>query len=103
MVAGDCLDESSLDRALAGVKSAYYLVHSMAAGAPFVDLDRKAAENFGRAAARAGVQRIIYLGGLFNDTDSLSTHLRSRAEISVRSDLDKNASCRVSSRRPTDP
>ncbi len=83
VVAGDCLDESSLDRALAGVKSAYYLVHSMAAGAPFVDLDRKAAENFGRAAARAGVQRIIYLGGLFNNTDSLSTHLRSRAETGV--------------------
>ena len=80
VVAGDCLDEASLDRALVGVKSAYYLVHSMAAGAHFADLDRKAADNFGRAAARAGVHRIIYLGGLSDDTKSLSAHLRSRAE-----------------------
>src|SRR5512145_1041468 len=55
VVAGDCLDEASLDRALAGVESAYYLVHSMAAGADFAALDRRAADNFGRAAARAGV------------------------------------------------
>lgn len=80
VVAGDCLDEASLDRALVGVKSAYYLVHSMAAGPHFADLDRKAADNFGRAAARAGVHRIIYLGGLSDDTKSLSAHLRSRTE-----------------------
>ena len=42
--------------------------------------DRRAADNFGRAAARAGVRRIIYLGGLTGDADSLSTHLKSRAE-----------------------
>ena len=51
VVAGDCLDEASLDRALAGVQCAYYLVHSMAAGSHFADLDRRAADNFGRAAA----------------------------------------------------
>ena len=43
VVAGDCLDEASLDRALAGVRCAYYLVHSMAAGSHFEDLDRRAA------------------------------------------------------------
>ena len=80
VVQGDCLDEASLDRALAGVHSAYYLVHSMGAGSDFADVDRRAADNFGRAAARAGVRRIIYLGGLIGNVDSLSTHLKSRAE-----------------------
>jgi uncharacterized protein YbjT (DUF2867 family) len=79
-VRGDCLEEDSLDRALAGVHSAYYLVHSMAAGADFADVDRRAAANFGRAAARAGVRRIIYLGGLSDEDGSHSAHLRSRAE-----------------------
>jgi len=80
IVAGDCLDEASLDRALAGIDCAYYLVHSMASGAQFAAIDRQAAANFGRAAARAGVRRIIYLGGLSDDTRPLSAHLRSRAE-----------------------
>lgn len=80
VVQGDCLDEASLDRALDGIHSAYYLVHSMAAGSAFAELDRRAAAGFGRAAARAGVRRIIYLGGLTDDTGPLSTHLKSRAE-----------------------
>ena len=80
IVRGDCLDEASLDRALTGVDTAYYLVHSMAAGTRFAELDKQAARNFGRAAARAKVRRIIYLGGLADDRSSLSTHLRSRAE-----------------------
>jgi uncharacterized protein YbjT (DUF2867 family) len=80
VVRGDCLDEASLDRALAGIHVAYYLVHSMAGHTDFVDTDRRAADNFARAAARAGVHRIIYLGGLTGGTDSVSTHLRSRAE-----------------------
>lgn len=80
VVRGDCLDEPSLDRAFAGVQAAYYLVHSMAAGPDFAELDRRAAGNFGRAAARAGVERILYLGGLGDDAGSLSSHLRSRAD-----------------------
>jgi uncharacterized protein YbjT (DUF2867 family) len=80
VVQGDCLDEASLDRALAGVDSAYYLVHSMSVGADFAEVDRQAAANFGRAAARAGVRRIIYLGGLADQAGSLSSHLQSRAE-----------------------
>jgi uncharacterized protein YbjT (DUF2867 family) len=80
VVQGDCLDERSLDAAFAGVEAAYYLVHSMAAGPDFAAIDQRAAANFGRAAARAGARRIIYLGGLINDTDSLSTHLKSRAD-----------------------
>ena len=84
VVTGDCLDEASLDRALAGVDTAYYLVHSMASGANFASLDRRAADNFGRAAARAGVRRIVYLGGLSDDSRPLSVHLRSRAETGER-------------------
>ena len=80
VVRGDCLDEASLDRAFAGVRSACYLVHSMAAGPHFAELDRRAATNFGRAAARAGVRRIVYLGGLADSIHALSTHLKSRAE-----------------------
>jgi uncharacterized protein YbjT (DUF2867 family) len=80
IVQGDCLDQESLDRALVGVDSAYYLVHSMSVGADFAEVDRHAAASFGRAAARAGVRRIIYLGGLADQTGSLSSHLQSRAE-----------------------
>ena len=80
VVRGDCLDAASLDAALAGIDTAFYLVHSMGSGADFAARDRLAAVNFGRAAARAGVRRIIYLGGLADDAASLSPHLRSRAE-----------------------
>jgi uncharacterized protein YbjT (DUF2867 family) len=80
IVRGDCLDDKSLAPALAGVSVACYLVHSMGAGHDFAALDRRAAENFGRAAARAGVRRIVYLGGLADDLGSLSAHLKSRAE-----------------------
>ena len=80
VVQGDCLDEASLDRALAGVDSAYYLVHSLSVGADFAAVDRQAATTFGRAAARAGVRRIIYLGGLADQAGSLSSHLQSRAD-----------------------
>lgn len=80
VIHGDCLDEASLDRALAGVRTACYLVHSMAGGPDFAAKDRRAADNFGRAAARAGVRRIIYLGGLTDETGPVSAHLKSRAE-----------------------
>jgi uncharacterized protein YbjT (DUF2867 family) len=79
VVYGDCLDEPSLVPALADVHTAYYLVHSMGAGSRFAALDRQAASSFGQAAARAGVRRIIYLGGL-GDEHSDSAHLRSRVE-----------------------
>jgi uncharacterized protein YbjT (DUF2867 family)/lipocalin len=80
VVSGDCLDEASLDAAMNGVDQAFYLVHSMATGPGFTALDRRAAANFGRAAARAGVRRLIYLGALGDDLGSLSTHLKSRVE-----------------------
>ena len=79
LVAADALDPASLSRALEGVDVAWYLVHSMAAGADFPRLDRDAAANFRDAAERAGVKRIVYLGGLQPAGDA-SAHLASRAE-----------------------
>lgn len=81
VVAGDVLDRPSLDSALHGVHTAYYLVHSMGSAGSFEDTDRQAALNFGQAAKAAGVERIIYLGGLGSDAEALSPHLRSRQEV----------------------
>jgi uncharacterized protein YbjT (DUF2867 family) len=80
VVAGDVLDPGSLAPAMRGVRAAYYLVHSMGADAGFEELDRRGAANFAAAARAAGVERIIYLGGLGDDTGDLSPHLRSRHE-----------------------
>jgi uncharacterized protein YbjT (DUF2867 family) len=80
VVAGDLLDPGSLDHALAGVDMAYYLVHSMGAHGDYLETDRAAARNFGDAARRAGVRRIVYLGGLAAGDDALSKHLKSRIE-----------------------
>jgi uncharacterized protein YbjT (DUF2867 family) len=79
LVRADALDPGSLSFALAGIDTAYYLVHSMAAGRDFAAIDLVAAENFARAAEAAGVRRIVYLGGLI-PPDPRSQHLRSRAE-----------------------
>jgi len=76
-VAADALEPESLGPALAGIDIAYYLVHSMAAGRDFGRLDLEAAANFARAAAAAGVSRIVYLGGLV-PKDADSEHLVSR-------------------------
>ena len=72
--------------ALEGVNYAFYLVHSMMPSArltqgKFQDMDLILADNFARAAAKAGVKQIIYLGGLVPDTKDLSLHLRSRLEV----------------------
>ncbi len=81
VVVADLLDPSTLPVALERVEVAYYLAHSMAAGERgFADRDRQAARNFGRAARRAGVPRIVYLGGLGDDSADLSHHLASRHE-----------------------
>ena len=81
IVAGDLLDPASLDRALMGIDVAYYLVHSMGAHGDYRDTDRVAAHNFGGAARRAGVRRIVYLGGLATGDEPLSKHLSSRIEV----------------------
>ena len=82
VVRGDCLDPASLRDALAGIDTAYYLVHSMGGTADFEARDRAAARNFGTAALAAGVRRIVYVGGL-GSAAGLSRHLRSRQETGV--------------------
>ena len=81
VVEGDVFNISSLQSALKGVRVAYYLVHSMSSEESFEESDRKAALNFGKIAKEAGVERIIYLGGLGNEDEELSPHLRSRQEV----------------------
>jgi uncharacterized protein YbjT (DUF2867 family) len=79
-VHGDVHDAESLRAALAGCDAAYYLVHSLD-NADFEQRDAKAARTFAHAAAEAGLRRIVYLGGLGDDADDLSAHLRSRREV----------------------
>jgi uncharacterized protein YbjT (DUF2867 family) len=77
---GDVLEMPSLQKAMKDVHTAYYLVHSMAAGGGFEERDRLGAENFAKAARKNGVKRIIYLGGL-GGGERLSSHLASRQEV----------------------
>jgi uncharacterized protein YbjT (DUF2867 family) len=81
VVGGDCLDRTTLRLAMAGVHTAYYLVHSMGSAGRFEEQDRIAAENFAETAKESGVRRIIYLGGLGEADSLLSAHLRSRHEV----------------------
>lgn len=78
---GDASDPESLMHALHGVSVAYYLIHSMGAGAEFESLDRVTAQNFAKAARECHVDRIVYLGGLYPKAEKLSPHLQSRKEV----------------------
>jgi uncharacterized protein YbjT (DUF2867 family) len=78
---GDLLDASTIDEAFADVDCAYYMVHSMGDSMHFEARERDAAENFVRAARRAGIKRIVYLGGLGDEKNDLSPHLRSRHTV----------------------
>jgi uncharacterized protein YbjT (DUF2867 family) len=80
VVEGDLLEPGSYEAAL-DVEAAYYLVHSMGGEGDFAERDRRAAHNFARAAGAAGVERVVYLGGLGDENDRLSEHLRSRREV----------------------
>lgn len=79
-VYADVADPESLDAALVGCDAAYYLVHSLDRE-DFETKDAQAAGSFGRAARAAGLERIVYLGGLGDDSDTLSAHLRSRRQV----------------------
>ena len=80
-VRADLRERSSLDKALEGIDTAYYLVHSLDAGeSRFARRERIAARNFVEAADQARIKRVIYLSGLGND-EALSKHLRSRQEV----------------------
>jgi len=80
-VRGDVLADEGLDAALDGCDVAYYLVHSMEAGTTsFEERDRQSAENFALACRRAGLERVVYLGGI-QPTGPASPHMRSRLEV----------------------
>ena len=80
MVTGDVVRPETLPSAMHGVMSAFYLIHSMEAGRGYDRIDLQAARNFANAARDAGVEHIIYLGGLANENENLSMHMRSRIE-----------------------
>ncbi len=80
IMGGDVLQPESLSDVMQDVKVAYYLIHSMTSGAGFHERDMDAASAFAAAAKRANVERIIFLGGLADDTPTLSEHLRSRQQ-----------------------
>ena len=80
--AADATDADALYAATQGCDAAFYLVHTMAESPnEFPEVDRRAAQAFGDAAARAGLRRIVYLGGLGSEQDRLSRHLTSRQEV----------------------
>jgi uncharacterized protein YbjT (DUF2867 family) len=85
VVTGDATTGAGLDRALDGVDVAYYLIHSMESGAPaadgFASREARSAELFAHAAQRAGVRRVIYLGGLVPSAYAASRHLASRLAV----------------------
>jgi uncharacterized protein YbjT (DUF2867 family) len=86
-VPGDVVADTGLRKALEGVDTAYYLIHSMEhvgagrSNGSFGERDRMAARNFARAATLAGVERIVYLGGIVPQGEKVSPHLASRLEV----------------------
>lgn len=82
IIEGDADDGSRLVEAMRGCGAGYYLIHSMmAVGPAYREQDRALAATFARAAEQAGLERIIYLGGLGETGDGLSEHLASRREV----------------------
>jgi len=79
--AADVLDKESLRPALAGMDTAFYLIHALGESKGFEEQERLGAQNFAAVAREAGVKRIIYLGGIGNEQEELSPHLRSRHEV----------------------
>ncbi|MCQ1993959.1 SDR family oxidoreductase [Arthrobacter sp. zg-Y1171] len=81
IVQGDLSDRESAAAAFAGIDTLYFLVHSMASGKGFGSQESEIAHLVADAAAEAGVQRIVYLGGLHPEEGELSPHMKSRTEV----------------------
>jgi uncharacterized protein YbjT (DUF2867 family) len=83
VIRGDAVSGHGLDEALDGIDVAYFLMHSMEGTdrAGFEARERASAENFVAAAQRAGVRRVVYLGGIVPRRPTLSRHLRSRLDV----------------------
>ena len=80
LVPGDVMDAATLPAVLSGVHTAYYLIHNMSSGRGYTERELVGARNFAYAAAEAGVQHIIYLGGLADPEQHIAPHMRSRIE-----------------------
>jgi uncharacterized protein YbjT (DUF2867 family) len=80
VVEGDALRPETLAPAMEGVWAAYYFIHSLTDTKEYRERDKAVARDFGWVAKKAGIERIIYLGGLGDPSDELSVHLRSRQE-----------------------
>jgi uncharacterized protein YbjT (DUF2867 family) len=80
---GDVMSPPSLIPALDGVYTAYYLIHNMARGRGYIPIEIEGARKFASAAGAAGVEHIIYLGGLADPEQHIAPHLRSRIETGV--------------------
>ena len=83
MVRGDVTDSASLLSALDGVQTAYYLIHNMSFGRGYTSVEIEGARNFASAAEQAGVEHIIYLGGLADPEQHIAPHMRSRIETGM--------------------
>ncbi len=81
VVTGDVVRSEGLAEALEGIETAFYLIHALGSGSGFEEAEKIGATNFARAASRAGVRRIIYLGGLAQEREDLSAHMRSRIQV----------------------
>jgi uncharacterized protein YbjT (DUF2867 family) len=80
IIHADVMEPASLAPAFEGVEIAYYLIHNMSSGHGYTERELEAARNFARAAEDAGVQHIIYLGGLADEEQHIAPHMRSRIE-----------------------
>lgn len=83
MMRGDVMEPESLLAALEGVQTAYYLIHNMTFGHGYTSIEIEGARNFASAAEGAGVEHIIYLGGLADPEQHIAPHMRSRIETGV--------------------
>lgn len=80
VIQGDVTTPSTLPAALEGVQTAYYLIHNMTYGHGYTSLELDSAHAFAAAAEQAGVEHIIYLGGLADPEQHIAPHMRSRIE-----------------------
>ena len=84
-VQADVFDNDELDQSMQGIEIVYYLLHSMEGSKSewqeFANREKIQAQNFLKSATKAGVKRIIYLGGLVNDSLDLSPHMKSRKDV----------------------
>ena len=83
MVRADVMEPETLVIAMQGVHAAYYLIHNMAAGHGYTTIELEGARNFSSAAEQAGIEHIIYLGGLADPEQHIAPHMRSRIETGV--------------------